>query len=389
MGGDAFDEDRGGPELQHTDDHHRADQPAQVGDPSHDVVAVHVEAATEIDSGLGREPGVRMHDALRQAGRARGVDDAERVVRLGRRGLGDRRFRVELVPPVIAAAGHRGVTTGAAHDHDGPHAGGAGERLVSGLLEFDPTPAPGGRVRGDQCDRPGLAQAGGERVGPVPGERWHRDRTQHRDREERHGRLRHHREEQHDPVPPPDAELHQVRREPSHLIVQLGVGQDTPAPLITLVDHRRFARDRAPRVPVGAQLGHVDHATGEPAWERRARTGVEHPLVGFGEGDTEIVERRRPEHLRVGDRGAVELVEVGMSPAAARGAQPAAAHTGVSRNPGSPHAGRPEGRVARAGTPPGAGAGGTRILWPPSDRCLRGRPRWVRWVNAPWPRDPR
>ena len=65
----------------------RAHHPADVADPVHRLAGVDVEAVHHVLRGLDREAAVRVHRALGPAGRARRVDDHQRVVGAGPLGV--------------------------------------------------------------------------------------------------------------------------------------------------------------------------------------------------------------------------------------------------------------------------------------------------------------
>ena len=97
------------------------------GDPA-DVGAAPVDVGSSLRSKtslwVGADPGQvaagRVEDALRLAGRARGVEDVERVLGVHRLGLALRRRPAahDLVPEDVAALGHRRVGAAAVDDDD-------------------------------------------------------------------------------------------------------------------------------------------------------------------------------------------------------------------------------------------------------------------------------
>ena len=136
--------------------------PAAVGH-----AAVHV-ALAKVEAGLGGQRGVEqvargaVRDALGLAGRARGVQDEERVlaVHLRRAAVGPRPCH-QLPHPEVAARSHGHVGPGALEDEDPAHLH-ALQSDVHHLLELDRLPAPATLVGGEH-DWAGESRIGASR----------------------------------------------------------------------------------------------------------------------------------------------------------------------------------------------------------------------------------
>ena len=157
------------PSISAAADRPRPHHPAEVGDQKRTSSALHVEAVGHVLRGLDREAAVDVDRALRPAGGAGGVDDHVGVVR--RR---SRRSRTRQAGP--------GTTS--CHQTSRPAVQGTSRRCAArrGRCARRRRPPPRRRPpswgpchgaeprRGDEQVCVAIAQSGGERLGPEPGE---------------------------------------------------------------------------------------------------------------------------------------------------------------------------------------------------------------------------
>ncbi len=100
---------------------------------------------------------MRMHCALRLAGRARSVDEHQHILGLGHFRLGHRRLlRQQFLPPVVAAWRHLYRLTGALRHDDVFQRVDVGCCFVSNWLHLDCLPAPVRSIRCEKCFGPGI-----------------------------------------------------------------------------------------------------------------------------------------------------------------------------------------------------------------------------------------
>ncbi len=219
------------------------------------------------------------HHTLRDAGRARGIEDVERVGRQHRHAAGGLGRGGELAPVMVAPGDQRRLTHRPLQDHAVLGLGARlGDRRVEQRLVGDhpaDLDAAGGR---EHDPRPGVVDAGRQLMRGEPAED---DRMHGADAgagQHRHRRLRRHRHVDQDAVALADAEPRQHAREPRHLVAQFAIGEALDLPRHRAVPDQRRAlaaagRDMAvERVPAGIQP-----CPGEPAVKRRPAV-VEHPV---------------------------------------------------------------------------------------------------------------
>ena len=128
---------RGGAVAQRpVDDVAVAGHPADVGRaPVHVLVALEVEDVVVRRRDAHEVPRCRMRDPFRLRGRARGVEQVEQILGVHRLGRARRLVDSELVPPVVAAGGHRHVVAGPLQDDDVLHGRRRRDRFVGRALE--------------------------------------------------------------------------------------------------------------------------------------------------------------------------------------------------------------------------------------------------------------
>ena len=224
-------------------------------------------------------PAIVAHDAFRDAGRARGIEDVERIGRHDRHAIGRAGARFQLLPVMVAARHEIGPAHRPLQDDAGFRLRSRlGDRRVEQrLVRDDPVHFDAARGRQDHA-RPRVVDAGRQLVRREPAEhdRMHRadpGAGEHRDR-----RLRHHRHiDQHAVAgldPEPGQHPGDTRRPVAHLAIgeMLDRAGDRAVP-----DQRdplaASRRDMAvERVPAG-----VEARAGKPAVKRRIAV-VEHPV---------------------------------------------------------------------------------------------------------------
>ncbi len=301
-----------------------------------------------------------VHDRLRQAGRAGGEEDVERVCERHRVELERPRLAHELVPrdrPGDRAAGVLDVDDRLQRRQPLADRGDV-LAAVDELLSVD---VPADR---EQHLRVELAQPVDDAADAELRRARRPDCAEARRREERDRRLRDVRKVGDDAVAGADSEPFQAGARPCHLLAELaerelarlaglGVGEDRGGvEILVAAEHVLGVVQRRAREPLRAR--HLARA--------------EHPLVRGVRADSEVVPDRGPEALEVGHRPAPELV-VAREVEPALGAQPldVAAHLeplapvrrrrpdGLSLH----HAAMPR----RRGSRPDRGQGGRRASW--------------------------
>jgi hypothetical protein len=249
--------------------------PADIGGAPIDVgLGVQVEHVLMGEGRLGEVAAARVEDALRLAGRARGVEDEQRVLRRESLGLVlgvDAGHR--LVPPQVAALDPVHLVL-AAFDHQhvfdrvlallgegGIHGGLEGADLALAPAAVGGDHELGVRIVHPRSDAFGAEAAEDHRVhGADAGHREHRDDG-----------LGDHRKVDRHPVSPLDPELHQEIRRPLHLGGELRVG-DVPAVAgLALPVQGDAVAVAGEHVAVEAVVGDVELAILEPGGERRVR----------------------------------------------------------------------------------------------------------------------
>ena len=290
--------------------------PRRRREPEQPVAGTEVPAERMVLQVLDEDAAVTVDDRLRQPGRPRREQDAQRMVErqsveLQRRRLGEQVApRERIRKRVVRAADVRDVDDVADR-----------RQLRTDLRHLlPPVDVP---VSPDVAGRR-EQQRGLELAEPVDDaahaelERTRRpDRAEARGGEERDERLRDVRHERDDAVAGPDAEPLHARARTRDLVAELAEGQLDRVARLRVRDHRDdvhvlVAADHVLRV--------VQSRAGEPLGSRQ-RARAEHALVRRVRADLEEVPDRAPEPFEVGHRPAVELVVVG-EVEAALGAEP-------------------------------------------------------------------
>ena len=262
-----------------------------------------VEDVLEREGGIEQVPGLVVLHALRHAGRARGVEDEQRVlgVELLRRTVG-RGAGHHLVVPDVAAVAPRRLVAGAAH-HDARMRVRTGfQRLVGVSLERHVAAAARAFVGGEHHPAVGIENAVAQRVRRESAEHDGVHRADPRAGEHRHRRLGHHRHVDADPV----AFLHALGLEHVGELADLGVQlPEGDAPLlarpIPFPEDRRLVAALL-QMPVEAVPGDVHPGAVEPPDVDIALEGPVRDLVPLPEPVDMLVRHVRPESVRILDR---------------------------------------------------------------------------------------
>ena len=199
--------------------------PADVGRAPVDVVGLQVEHVVVRRRDADEVAGGRVRDALRLRGRAGGVEEVEQILGIHRLGRAVRLVGGELVPPVVAALGHRHVVAGAPQDDHVADAGRLAHRLVGRALERHGRAAAPCLVLRDQHLALHVLQPARQRVRREPAEDDGVRRAEPRAREHRDRRLRNHPQVDADRRSLANAERAQRVGELRHLAQQVGVRQ--------------------------------------------------------------------------------------------------------------------------------------------------------------------
>ena len=207
----------------------------------------------------------RVHDSLRFARAARGVEDEQRML-----GVEFHCVAVgidighQIVPPVVSVRHHVDGSSRAAHDHDALHARRLVEAVIDGLLEQNLFPAPPASVGRDDQLGLSVVVAVGDGVGTEAAEddrvrRSDAGTGQHRDSQfGDHGHV------ERNSIARRDAQLLEDVRKLADLAVQVLISQDATVARLALPNDGRFVFSPRRQVPVEAVVRGVDLSADEP-----------------------------------------------------------------------------------------------------------------------------
>ncbi len=202
-----------------------AGDPADVGGAPVDVAVVVVEHVLVGQRDVDQIAAGGVQHALGLAGRARGVEDEQRVLGVHRLGRAVRRsFGHHPIGVVIAALVERDVGLGVAEHQDLDVGRAPLERFVGIALERDVAPAALAAIGGDHELAGAVVDPVGQAVGREAAEHHRVDGADPRAGEHGEGGLGDHRHVDRDPVALLDAQALQDVGEPADLLVQLAVG---------------------------------------------------------------------------------------------------------------------------------------------------------------------
>ena len=294
-----------------------AGDPADIGGAPEDVVVAHAEDPVEGGRGPGGVAAGGVDHALGLAGRARGVEDEQRVLgvhRFGRAVGGDGVAKGG--PGKVAAIGHRHVGAGALDDQDGVDRADA-KRLVDIGFERDRLAATAALVGGDDRDRAAILDPVGEAFGAEAAEHDRVDRADPRAGEHRRRRFGDHRQVDHHAVAALDAARLERVGEAARLFVELAVGQRAALAGLVSLEDQRGAVAALGKVPVEAVDREIELAVLIPA--DAEVVGAERPVASLG-GQAAPLEPPRlvePEGVGIGSERGVKRGEFGFADAGA------------------------------------------------------------------------
>ncbi len=242
-----------------------ARDPADVGGAPVDVAVVIVEHELVRHRGVDVVAAGGVQHALRLSGRARGVEDEQRVlgVHVLARALAGHDLR-GLVVVDVAHRIHLDLRAGPPHHDHMIDAADFGDRRIGVGLERHLAAAAQAFVGRDDDVRLAVLDAAGERIGREAAEHHRMDRADARAGEHRVRGLRDHRHVDGDAVALRDVAVAQDVGHPAHLVVQLLIGD-----LLVVLRVVAFPDDRGlvgalSQMPVDAVVGDVGDAVLEP-----------------------------------------------------------------------------------------------------------------------------
>lgn len=285
-----------------------ARHPADVAAAEEAVAVVDVEDVLAAQGGADQVAGRGMHDAFRFAGRAGGVEEEERVLRIhGLRGDVTGVFLDFLVPPQVATLGPRHVRARPFVHDAGVDIRTLLQGFIDNFLGADELAAALALVGRDDDLALRINDPVAQRVRRKPGENDGVHGADARNRQERDNGLRDHGQVDGHGFALLDALLFQHPRHAGHLAAQLAIGDVAAlARLVRLVDDGDLVRVLE-RVAIDAIEGRVQPTTDEP--------GIVAVLERAGvRGGEILVERQQlaghagPKRVGVSDRFIVELL---------------------------------------------------------------------------------
>ena len=301
-----------------------AGDPADIGGAPVDVALVVVEDVFVGHRRIGEITAGGVHDALRRAGGAGGVEDEERILGIHHHGLAMIGDALHLLVEPDVAVGIPGNVVAGATNHELLHAGHAFERLVGIGLQGREAAAARRLVGGDDELGAGALDAGAQGIGGEAGEDDGMDRADAGAGEHGIGGLRDHREVEDDPVALLDAHRMQDVAELGDLLVELLVG-DVLAHLgvVAFPDDGGLV-GAVLQVAIDAVGGDVELAVLEPF--DRDVVEVERCILDLGIGPDPVQplavlapERIRIGHGRLVHRRILLRIDVGISDDVRRG----------------------------------------------------------------------
>ena len=287
--------------------------PADVGGAPVDVALVVVEDVLVRHRRKDEIAAGGVDDALGRAGRARRIEDEQRIFRVDRLGRALRRDALgRLVHPDVAARRPVDLAAGAFDDQHVPHASRLLDSDVGIGFQRHLAPAAQALVGGDDDFGLRVRDTAGERVGGEAAEHDRMDRADARAGEHRVGRLGDHRQVDGDAVALLDAMKVQNVGEAVHLVGEFGVGDVAGLGGIVAFPDDRGLVGALGQMAVDAIVGDIGHPVLEP-FDRdvvRVEAGVLDLGVGLEPVDPFAV--FAPESLRVTQRTLVHLLVLGM-----------------------------------------------------------------------------
>ena len=242
-----------------------AGDPAHVGHAGEHVVLAKIEGGLAGPRGPQEVATAGVHQPLRLARRAAGVEDEQRVFGPELHGVvGVASVGHHVLPPHVAALHPPHVAAGVPVDERVLHRVEARHRLVGHVLQRDGAPAAAALVLGDDQLGAAVDDAVAQAVGGEASEHHRVNRPHPRTGEHRDGCLGHHAHVDDDAVAGLDTEVGQRVRGAAHLPVELAVGELAHgARLVALPEDGHLVAAGA-QVAVEARLRDVEATVGEP-----------------------------------------------------------------------------------------------------------------------------
>ena len=263
----------------------------------------------------------RVQHAFRFAGRARRVEDEQRVFRVHRFRRAFLGLAVDdVVVPAIAPI-HRDGRAGALDDQHVLHGLRArrGQRLVHVRLERNALVAANAFVRRDHDGRGAIGNAAGERVGREAAEHDRVDGADARAREHRDCCLGNHRQVDRDAIAFLHAQAAQRVAEPADPVIQLAISDARRfIRVVAFVDERRLVAALR-QVTIEAVVGNVQLAVVEPADAEVTRIETDILDLRVRLHPVEPSSHAAPERLRVIHRLGVRLLVILLAKSGLRG----------------------------------------------------------------------
>ncbi|MEY9610321.1 hypothetical protein ABIF21_003195 [Bradyrhizobium elkanii] len=288
-----------------------ADHPADVRAAPPDLAGLHAVEIVHRPFQRDEMTAIVAHYALRDSGRARRVEDVERIgggYRHARRGLaGVERGLAQRRPIMIAARGELASLLRPLQDDAGLGlAAGEADRLVEQRLVLHDAPGLDAAARREDQLRLGVVDAGRKLLGREAAEHHAVHRADPRAGEHRDDGLRHHRHIEDDAIALGDAEILHHRGQRLHLRQQFGIGEfGGRVGERRIVDQRDLAGAAAGDMAIQRVVAGVDHGAGEPA-PIGAHRGIEDLLGRLDPVD--LARRFRPKALGVPKRAGIHLM---------------------------------------------------------------------------------
>ena len=257
-------------EQRRIDDVAVADHPTDVGRRPERVARAHAVNARHRPLERDGVAAVVAHDAFRDAGRSRRIEDVERIGRLDGHALDGGGARHEIAPLEVAALHERRRRLRALQDHTalGLVAREVDRPVEQRLVRDDPAGLDPAR-RGDDQLGSCIVDALGQLVGGEAAEHDGVDGPDARAGQHGHDRFGHHRHVDDHAVALRDALAAERARDPCDDIAQLGVGEHAHGVRDrTVVDERALLAAAAVDVQVERVVAGVEPAAGEPPIER-------------------------------------------------------------------------------------------------------------------------
>ena len=289
-----------------------AGHPADVRGAEIDVVVLEVEDVLHRQDDPEEVARAGMQDPLGLSGRAAGVEDVKGMLaRECLRPVPGGLAADGVVPPYVAALGHRDVLAGSLQDDHALDARRSRQRPVDARLKLDHLAPPPAAVGGDDDPRLAVVDAVLDRLARESPEDDGVDDPDPRARQHRHRGLRHHRHVDRHPVPLHQAHALEDMGERADLPVKLAVGQCPHVPGLALEDDCGFVGTAVGQMPVEAVFGNIELSPFEPLGMRQLPT---QDLLERPAPVEKFLRLSPPELLGRVDRFGIQLLIQGFAP---------------------------------------------------------------------------